>query len=151
MKKIFFTALIFIISNMFHSVFAQIGYVNYADLSENYPLAKKYNENLKLKNASIINYARQQDALIAKASTNEEKLRIKSSAMIEVGIKQSELKKLRKKYETELISKVKTASEIVRAQKKLDAIVKSDLILSGGVDCTNDVLNVLRIQGAASR
>ena len=36
------------------------------------------------------------------------------------------------------------AAEKVRVQKKLDMIVKKDARVAGGVNCTNDVLNILK-------
>ena len=42
------------------------------------------------------------------------------------------------------MQKVKTASNIVVAQKKLDIIINDILRVSGGVDCTQDVLKAIK-------
>ena len=59
MKKILaslFTISILTVSN---AAFAAIGYVDYSYISKNYPLAQKYTQTLKTKNAAIVTYAKQ--------------------------------------------------------------------------------------------
>ena len=43
-----------------------------------------------------------------------------------------------------MTKKVIAAAEQVRTAKKLDVIIKKDIRVSGGVDCTQDVLNILK-------
>lgn len=144
MKKILaslFTISILTVSN---AAFAAIGYVDYSYISKNYPLAQKYTQTLKTKNAAIVTYAKQKDNQVKAAKTQAEKTKIRKEGIAQVQAKQKEVISLKQKYEAELEAKVAAAAEKVRVQKKLDMIVKKDARVAGGVNCTNDVLNILK-------
>ena len=78
------------------------------------------------------------------AKTQAEKAKIRKEGIAQVQAKQKEVISLKQKYEAELEAKVAAAAEKVRVQKKLDMIVKKDARVAGGVNCTNDVLNILK-------
>ena len=101
---------------------------------------------MKNKSQSIRTYAKQKDNQVAKAKTAAEKEKIRKEGISQVQLKQKEYSSLRTRYENELNSKVQAAAEKVRVQKKLDAIIKADARVTGGVDCTSAVLTVLKQQ-----
>ena len=144
MKKVLSSLMVIGIFSLAQAAFAQIGYVDYSYISKNYPLAQKYSQTLKNKSQSIRTYAKQKDDQVAKAKTAAEKIR--KEGISQVQLKQKEYSSLRTRYENELNSKVQAAAEKVRVQKKLDAIIKADARVTGGVDCTSAVLTVLKQQ-----
>lgn len=144
MKKILSLLSVISILTISNAAFAAVGYVDYSYISKNYPLAQKYTQTLKTKNAAIVTYAKQKDAQVKAAKTNAEKEKIRKEGIAQVQLKQKEVISLKQKYEAELEAKVSAAAEKVRVQKKLDMIVKKDARVAGGVNCTNDVLNILK-------
>lgn len=123
-----------------------VGYVDYGYISKNYPLAQKYNSSLKTKAQNIKTYAQNQDAKIQKAQTKAEKEKLSKEGITQVEAKQKELNTLRVQYESELSGKVASASEKIRVKKGLDIIIKKNSRITGGVDCTTEVLNILKAQ-----
>ncbi len=146
MKKAIMTALLAlgVLASANASFAAGIGYVDYAKVSTNYPLAKQYTQTLDKKVAAIKAYAEAQDKKIATAKTDAERKAIRAESVKQVRAKQQDYAVTRNKYEAELTAKVVAAAEKVRVAKKLDIIVKKDSRVTGGVDCTLDVLNALK-------
>ena len=139
MKKILSLLSVISILTISNAAFAAVGYVDYSYISKNYPLAQKYTQTLKTKNAAIVTYAKQKDNQVKAAKTQAEK-----EGIAQVQLKQKEVISLKQKYEAELEAKVSAAAEKVRVQKKLDIIVKKDARVAGGVNCTNEVLSILK-------
>lgn len=123
---------------------AGIGYVDYSRVSTQYSLAKKYSADLDKKVADIKSYADAQQKRANAAKTAAEKKTITEAAVKQVRLKQQQYITARNNYEKELTSKVVAAAEKVRVSKNLDIIIKKDMRVTGGVDCTTDVLNILK-------
>ncbi len=147
MRKIYLTLLALIVSCSF--AFAQTGYVDYGYIYGNYPLARQYGTTIKNKQNQIINFAQQKDAQAKTIQNADERKNAIQEGLKQVEEKGNELKKLKRQYENEIDLKIKKASETVRVQKGLDIIIKADLRVTGGVDCTNEVLNILKNQQGA--
>jgi len=145
MKKTVITALL-ALAAMFsvNASFAAIGYVDYGKVSTDYPLAKRYTLELDKKVDAIRAYTAAQDKKISAAKTAAEKKAIGTESMKQLQIKQKDYVATRTRYENELTAKVVAAAEKVRVAKKLDIIIKKDSRVTGGVDCTLDVLNALK-------
>ena len=146
MKKTIMTALLALalVAGINTSFAAGIGYVDYAKVSTSYPLAKQYTQELDKKVAAINAYAEAQDKKILAAKTDAEKRAIRNESVKQVRAKQQDYATTRNKYENILTQKVVAAAEKVRVAKKLDIIIKKDSRVTGGVDCTLDVLNALK-------
>lgn len=144
MKKMLSILAIMFAFGFTNAAMAEVGYVDYSAISNNYALAQKYTAELDRKLDSIRTYAQQQDTKIKAAKSKDEAEKIKKEALKQVELKQKEYNTLRNKYELDLTSKVMGAAEKVRASKKLDIIIKRDGRVAGGVDCTTDVLNILK-------
>ena len=146
MKKTIMTALLALalVAGINTSFAAGIGYVDYAKVSTSYPLAKQYTQELDKKVAAIKAYAEAQDKKILAAKTDAEKRAIRNESVKLVRAKQQDYATTRNKYENILTQKVVAAAEKVRVAKKLDIIIKKDSRVTGGVDCTLDVLNALK-------
>lgn len=123
---------------------AGIGYVDYNKVSTTYSLARKYTAELDAKIVAIENYAKAQQAKANAAKTAAEKKTITDAAVKQVRAKQKEYADTRNKREQELTQKVVAAAEKVRISKNLDIIIKKDSRVTGGIDVTADVLNILK-------
>lgn len=145
MKKILSLLSVLSVLSVAQASFAAgMGYVDYSYISNNYPLAQKYNNTLKVKAQAIKTYAKNQDEKIKAVPTKLEKDKLRKEGLNQVRAKQNELNSLRAQYENELTTKVQIASEQVRVNKNLDMIIKADARVTGGVDCTKEVLNALK-------
>lgn len=123
---------------------AGVGYVDYNKVSTQYSLAKTYSANLDKKIEAIKTYAESQDKKAAAAKTDAERKQIRTDAIKNVRVKQQDYVTTRNRYEADLTAKVVAAAEKVRVSKNLDVILKKDARVTGGVDCTQDVLNILK-------
>lgn len=147
MKKLILTALLTFAVASFGatSAFAAgVGYVDYAKVSTTYSLAKKYSAELDKKATAIKTYRQQQIEKIQSAKTDAERKSIAQAAEKQLVAKQQEYVTTANKYESELVAKVAAASEQVRVSKKLDIVIKKTIRITGGVDCTADVLKILK-------
>lgn len=144
LKKIFLSLAIILAMTTSSVMAAGIGYVDYGKVSTNYSLAKRYTAELDKKLEGIKSYATAQDAKIRAAKSDAERVQINKASLAEVAKRQKEYVALRNKYENELVLKVAAAAEKIRLQKKLDIIIKKDSRVTGGVDCTTEVLNLLK-------
>ena len=145
MKKTIMTAILTLICALsMNASFAAIGYVDYGKVSTDYPLAKRYAAELDKKVAEIKAYTQAQDKKILAAKTDAEKKAIGTESLKQLQLKQKDYVATRTRYENELTAKVVAAAEKVRVAKKLEIIIKKDSRVTGGVDCTLDVLNALK-------
>ena len=78
------------------------------------------------------------------AKTPAEKKAIADASVKEIRARQQQYAAALNKYEAELTQKVVAASEKVRAAKGLDIIITKSTRVTGGVDCTADILKNLK-------
>ena len=123
---------------------AEIGYIDYTKVVENYSLAKKYKKELNSKTDSLKNYVTQQETKIKNAKTKEEKQALQKAAYKEIDNRQKDYITSKENKEKEVINNIKKASEKIRVKKNLDIILKKDMTVTGGIDCTPDVIEELR-------
>ncbi|GBF23344.1 outer membrane protein [Candidatus Gastranaerophilus sp. (ex Termes propinquus)] len=120
------------------------GYVNYSKIVESYPLAQRYKKELDDKAQSLKKYLDQQEEELKKAKDQTAQQAVRKRALAEVEKRQKDYISTKTAREGEIEKKIKDASEQVRQSKKLDIIVKEESVVSGGVDCTADVIKLLK-------
>ena len=143
MKKIIIIAVLslFCITNVFA---AGIGYIDYNKVVSQYSLATKYKKELNNKTTNLKNYVDQQEAKIKNAKTKEEKQEIQKATYKEIENKQKDYINYKEAKEKEVINNIQKASEKVRVKKNLEIILKKDMTVTGGIDCTPDVIEELK-------
>lgn len=143
MKKIvLFLALILLCSNAANA--AEIGYISYQKVLTNYGPAKKAIAELDKKGLDIKQYIMQQEIEVMKTSDANKKV-VRQKTIKDLNAKQEEYAKLKLKKEQELSKSITAAINAVRVEKKLDVILDSTTVLSGGINCTEDVLKKLNV------
>ncbi len=143
MKKILFLFLSFIFLNNI-SLAGGVGYIDYGVIYKTLPISIQYQNKIEAKAKEITNYNKTTKNLIATKKTPQEQSQvIKDRRAGQVKL-QEEYLTLKQKHQQIVVQKVKTASNIVVAQKKLDIIINDRLRVSGGVDCTQDVLKAIK-------
>lgn len=143
MKKIIILAVLslFCVTNVFA---AGIGYIDYNKVVNEYSLAKKYKKELDSKATTLKNYVNQQEQKIKNAQTKEEKQSIQKLTYKEIENKQKDYINYKETKEKEVINNIQKASEKIRTKKGLDIILKKDMTVTGGINCTPDVIEELR-------
>ena len=143
MKKIIIAAVLslFCITNVFA---ADIGYIDYNKVVGQYSLATKYKKDLNTKAENLKNYVDQQEVKIKNAKTKEEKQAIQKAMYKEIENKQKDYINYKSVKEREVINNIQKAAEKVRIKKDLEIILKKDMTVTGGIDCTPDVVEELR-------
>ena len=122
----------------------EIGYVDIAKVVSNYSLAQKYKKEEDNKYKEINNVIKQQEKEISKIKDETVKNLKRKEAVIKIEQKQQEYIILRKKREDEISNKIKAVADKIRAEKKLDIIVRKESAISGGIDVTQAVINGLK-------
>jgi len=142
MKKLFLT-LAMLVAFTISAQAATVGYVDYVKVIEGYPLAQKYKKELESKATSVKTYLDQKEAEVRKTSDPAAQKKIRDVALAEIDKKQKDYATTKVAREKEIDTKIRQAAEKVRIQKKLEVMVKYDAVVTGGTDCTQDVLNLL--------
>lgn len=141
-KKLFLTLTAMLVLAM--GANAATGYADYPKIVEAYPLAQKYKKELDLKAESLKKYLDQKEEEIKRAATPTAQKAVRDSALAEVERRQKDYVTVKSAREKEIDTKIKAAAEQVRAAKKLDMILKSDAMVAGGVNCTQDIIDNLK-------
>ena len=143
MKKIFLSvsSLMFLLTQ---ASFAQVGYVDYSVIYKKLPVSQQYQKRIDIKAGQVRAYNLETQKQLNVQKTSEAKERIKTSRKDALIKLEREYIDLRYKQESVVKEKVKAASDIVVAKKKLDAIIDKKSVISGGVDCTEEVLKAIK-------
>lgn len=143
MKKIILS--LFLLFTMVQSCLAtNIGYIDYGYIYKNYSLTKKYIAQLEAKAQEVRKYNLTTKQAIATQKTQEAKDKVKKERYAGLVKLEKEYIELKKQMDTTIRAKVKAASDVVLAQKKLDIITDKRFIMSGGIDCTAEVFKALK-------
>lgn len=140
MKKLLLTLSVLLTANCF----AAIGYVDYTYIYKNLPISKSYQQRIDTKASEVRNYNLQTQNLMKTQSTAELKAKVRDSRKDNLYKLEKEYIDLRYKQEAVVKEKVAKAADIVRAQKGLDMIVDKKSRVSGGVDCTQEILRAIK-------
>jgi len=141
MKKIVLFLALILIGTMSANA-AGIGYVSYDKILASYAPAKKAIAELDKKGMDIKKYIMQQELELMKTSDANKKS-VRQKALKDLKAKQEEYAKLKSQKEAELTKTISAAVNAVRVEKKLDIMLDSSSVLSGGIDCTDFVLKKL--------
>lgn len=140
MKKLLLTLSVLLTANCF----AAVGYVDYTYIYKNLPISKSYQQRIDTKASEVRNYNLQTQNLMKTQSTAELKAKVRDSRKDNLYKLEKEYIDLRYKQEAVVKEKVAKAADIVRAQKGLDMIVDKKSRVSGGVDCTQEILRAIK-------
>lgn len=143
MKKIILSLFLFIA--MAQTTFAAgIGYVDYVYIYKNSPIAKKYTAQLNAKAQEVRKYNSATKQLVDGQKTAEAKTKVKKDRQAGLVKLENDYINLKKQMDNTMRTKVKVASDAVLVQKKLDAIFDKRFLVTGGVDCTQEVFKAIK-------
>ncbi len=124
--------------------FAEIGYIDYQKVLENYPAAQAAIKEIDSKGMDLQQYMVNKEREYKNLTTPVQKQNFESQTSAEFTQKQEALMKLRMSKENQIMSQIQAAAKSVMVAQKLDAIVSDQVIFVGGVDVTDLVIQKLK-------
>lgn len=143
MKKIILSFFMFLLSYSIANA-QGVGYVDYSVIYKELPISKQLQKQIDLKAQAVRDYNQATKTQLSSKKTEAEKEQVRTSRKAQLIKLEKEYIELRYKQEAVVKAKVKTASDIVLSQKKLDIIIDKKMRVSGGVDCTSDILKAIK-------
>ncbi len=123
---------------------AEVGYIDYQRILENYPAAQQAVKELDAKGLELQQYMLEKEKQYKNLSTPLQKQNFETQTQNELKSKQEALYRLQQDKETQILNQVKTAARAVMVAQKLDAVVSDQVVFVGGVDITDQVIQRLK-------
>ncbi len=123
---------------------AEVGYIDYQRVLENYPAAQQAMKDLDAKGLELQQYMLEKERQYKNLSTPLQKQNFETQTQNELKSKQESLYKLQQDKEMQILNQVKTAARAVMVAQKLDAVVSDQVVFVGGVDITDQVIQKLK-------
>lgn len=127
-----------------NSVKAEVGYIDYARVLENYPLAQQAVKDLDAKGLELQQFMLEKEKQYKGLSTPLQKQNFETQTANELKAKQETLARLQQEKEAQILQRVQAAARNVMVAQKLDAILSDQVVFVGGVDITDQVLQQLK-------
>ncbi len=124
--------------------FAEVGYIDYQKVLENYPAAQQAIKEIDAKGLELQQYMVNKEREYKNLTTPVQKQNFESQTSTEFAQKQEALMKLRMNKEDQIMSQVQTAAKAVMVAQRLDAILSDQVVFVGGVDVTDLVIQKLK-------
>ena len=139
-----FTAVILASLMIGGSAFSQtIGVLNYKTVLTNYNYAKDTIRMLDSKDTEMQQYMLDKEKQFKNISSPVERKNFEERIQREYKAKVDSLTKLKMQKEEEIYNNVLNVTKRIATQKKIDVVVDSSVIITGGIDITNDVISGL--------
>lgn len=123
---------------------AEVGYLNYQKVLENYPAAQQAVKEIDAKSLELQQYMVDKEKQYKSLDTPLKKQNFEAQTATEFNAKQEALIKLRASKEAQILSQVQTAAKAVMVAQKLDAVLSDQVIFVGGVDITDLIIQKLK-------
>lgn len=123
---------------------AEVGYLNYQKVLENYPAAQQAVKEIDAKGLELQQYMVDKEKQYKALDTPLKKQNFESQTAAEFNAKQEALYKLRSDKEAQILNQVQTAAKAIMVTQKLDAVLSDQVIFVGGVDITDLIIQKLK-------
>ena len=145
MKKIKLLTVAFLASLFIGTnAFAQnIGVLNYKNVLMNYGYAKETIKTIDNKETELQQYMLDKEKQYKNLASPVERKSFEDKVQREYKSKVDALSKMRMQKEEEIYNNIMTVAKRVATQKKIDVVIDSSVILTGGTDITNEVISGL--------
>ncbi|MBQ8459033.1 OmpH family outer membrane protein [bacterium] len=147
MKNLKFTTLALMAGLMIsfgNQAFAEVGYIDYQKVLENYPAAQQAIKEIDAKGLELQQYMVDKERQFKSLDTPLKKQNFEAQTMTEFNAKQEALYKLRNSKENQILTQVQNAAKAVMVAQHLDAVLSDQVIFVGGVDITDMVIQKLK-------
>lgn len=120
-----------------------IGYADFKKIENNYTYAQKTYKDIDSKVLGLQQYLIDKDKEYKSIDSPLSKKTFEEKTEKEYKVKEDAIVKLKLEKENEIFNNIQNASKIVSAQKNIDVVFDYRVILTGGVDLTQDIINYL--------
>ena len=149
MKKIKLMALLAALGLTFSigtSANAEVGYLDYQKVLDNYPAAQQAVKDIDAKGLELQQYMLEKEKQYKTLDTPLKKQNFETQTATEFNAKQDALMKLRNDKENQIMTQIQSAAKAIMVSQRLDAVLSDQVIFVGGVDITDLVIQKLKGQ-----
>jgi outer membrane protein len=123
---------------------AEVGYIDYQRVLENYPAAQQAVKDIDAKGLELQQFMLEKERQYKNLSTPLQKQNFETQTANELKSRQEALAKLQRDKETQILNQVQAVAKSVMVSQKLDAVLSDQVVFVGGVDITNQVIQQLK-------
>ena len=125
---------------------AEVGYLNYQKVLETYPAAKQAVKEIDAKTLELQQFMVDKERQYKALDTPLKKQNFENQTASELKTKQEAIYKLQNDRQTQILNQIQSAARAVMVTQKLDAVLSDEVVLVGGVDITDLVIQKLNGQ-----
>lgn len=129
-----------------NSANAEVGFINYQKVLDNYPAAQQAVKDLDAKGLELQQYMLEKEKQYKSLDTPLKKQNFETQTATEFNAKQDALMKLRNDNENQIMTQIQSAAKAIMVSQRLDAVLSDQVIFVGGVDITDLVIQKLKGQ-----
>lgn len=129
-----------------NSANAEVGFINYQKVLDNYPAAQQAVKDLDAKGLELQQYMLEKEKQYKSLDTPLKKQNFETQTATEFNAKQDALMKLRNDKENQIMTQIQSAAKAIMVSQRLDAVLSDQVIFVGGVDITDLVIQNLKGQ-----
>ena len=129
-----------------NSANAEVGYINYQKVLDNYPAAQQAVKDLDAKGLELQQYMLEKEKQYKSLDTPLKKQNFETQTATEFNAKQDALMKLRNDKENQIMTQIQSAAKAIMVSQRLDAVLSDQVVFVGGVDITDLVIQKLKGQ-----
>lgn len=123
---------------------AEVGYINYQRVLENYPAAQQAKKEIDAKTLEYQQFLVDKERQYKSLDTPLKKQNFENQTANELKAKQEAIYRLQNDKETQILTQVQNAARNVMVAQKLDAVLSDEVVFVGGVDITELVIQKLK-------
>ena len=129
-----------------NSANAEVGFINYQKVLDNYPAAQQAVKDLDAKGLELQQYMLEKEKQYKSLDTPLKKKNFETQTATEFNTKQDALMKLRNDKENQIMTQIQSAAKAIMVSQRLDAVLSDQVVFVGGVDITDLVIQKLKGQ-----
>lgn len=127
-----------------NSANAEVGYIDYQRVLENYPAAQQAVKDIDAKTLELQQYMLEQEKQYKNLTTPLQKQNFQTQVENTVRTKQEAIIKMQRDKENQILTKIQTIAKSIMVSQKLDAVLSDQVVFVGGVDITDLVIQQLK-------
>jgi len=127
-----------------NSANAEVGYIDYQRVLENYPAAQSAVKEIDAKTLELQQFMLEQEKQYKNLSSPLQKQNFETQTANTLKAKQEAIMKLQRDKEAQILNQIQTVAKSIMAAQRLDAILSDQVVFVGGVDITDQVISKLK-------
>ncbi len=123
---------------------AEVGYINYQKVLENYPAAQQAIKEIDAKTLEVQQFMVDKERQYKSLDTPLKKQNFENQTANELKTKQEAIYRLQNEKQTQILTQVQNAARNIMVAQKLDAVLSDEVVFVGGIDITELVIQKLK-------